>query len=296
MINKTLSDMRNDITTYIKKQSSNDSTLYFDKPTYNYCRNIIHEENIIDTFYKRDTPVQSQDANQDTILNIIKGYITPLNLSTKLTFVIFTVINVTNVVDQTKKQVNNPPNPPYININMLKYYLFINKNPVDLQNKLKDELINLCNKLAQFKFYNGQQIANITIRDNVTSNDFANIQDIHTYKDTCRIFIETIEANNAATLIGSLESTDRLQKVSYNTLTCCDQEELNTRSNIEINMELFKKFIDRGNDNVISDQLKSNIFKDVLNNDKGITFKFTNNSTNNSNSKKYFKRYKINYN
>jgi hypothetical protein len=123
----------------------------------------------------------------------------------KIVFVIFTVINLTD-----DGKVNNPPNPPYININDLYYNLNISKNIEEI----KKNITYLINQTKNYVFYKNNAQMEEIYKSNINSLNTDQIKTLA--KDLLRI----IGSNNPSTLIGSLESTDILQNVTYDKIIC----------------------------------------------------------------------------
>jgi hypothetical protein len=202
MINHSLANMRNDIKNLVKNSLKKDKKflpIFYDKEIYPYCRNINVEENYFDMFYD-----DSSYSVSGKILDIMQNEY-KIDVS-KMNYVIFTVINTTK-----KDFVNNPPNPPYININNLYYERYISNNP----EKLKLELNNIISKASQYEIYkNDENIKNGSGDDDENNRGLAE-----------RI-IKLITTNNASTLIGSLESTDVIQSLTYDKVVCSYNKEL----------------------------------------------------------------------
>ena len=118
---------------------------------------------------------------------------------------------------------NNPPNPPYINLDGLKYIAKIYHGN---DNDFKHEIINdFFKKLKSYPFY--ETILN--------SGDIAHLSQINEsafYKNKGPGFynsdilpklyelIAFIDRNNSSTLIGTYENTDLLQTISYTDTGC----------------------------------------------------------------------------
>ena len=104
----------------------------------------------------------------------IYSYFYIINTS-KINFVVFTVINLTN-----DYKINNPPNPPYININDLYYYTYINSNSL----KIREEIKNIITKTNQYNFYT--DILQNTTYDKIVCSYSNNIElnkKLEKYKD-----------------------------------------------------------------------------------------------------------------
>ena len=132
-----------------------------------------------------------------------------------MNFGIFTVINTTND-DKT----NNPPNPPYININRLIFYTNINFN----SEELKKEILDILEKMKTYTFWsinNSNYNKYIKI---IKNNDNLKNTSERTLKALGITLIEMISNVNPSTLIGSLESTTLLQNITYNDLICYEDK------------------------------------------------------------------------
>ena len=228
MINASLGGMRNDIQGLIKNSlkldpSKNDFLpLYYEKEIEPYCRNINLEDEYFDNFYETtkntklggillkimsNTPTietEQMDNNGKKVKTIINQAGFGLDMS-KLNFVIFTVINTTNT-----GKVNNPPNPPYININNLIYYSQIKQDNKKLIAHLKAIFI----ETKKYTFYQ-----NNTVWLTIATKEASAIAPESIIQLTNEV-IDFIKSNNPSTLIGSLESTDILQHLVYNKLVC----------------------------------------------------------------------------
>jgi hypothetical protein len=199
-INQSLDLLKTDMTNIIKKTLSNE-TLFYDKNTFPYCRDILTDVNTFDVFYK----LKQNGVVNGHIISTIQSELK--DEFENLKFVILSVINL-SANDYT----NNPPNPPYINLYELIYYTMI-YNKDDKHAKIKDSLTKVLNKVKTYNFYKTNQTINsINI-------DSASIQNI------AETVITLIKRNNASTLIGGLEIADSIQSLTYNMLPCSDVPE-----------------------------------------------------------------------
>jgi hypothetical protein len=156
----------------------------------------------------------------------INKYIKPFGLDiNKTTLVIFTVINLS-----ATETVNNPPTPPYINVNKLKQMYniinYIKKNKIELEekkdSKLKEKFKNyykdfIDNYLLYNPFYFG--IISTDEKNPKNSDIESKYRFIKSYlendipksylniDDSLKDFINIIDGNNSATLIGTIEFT-----------------------------------------------------------------------------------------
>jgi len=203
-INASLKKLREDIQKTIRSSLKNNT--FYEKNIFPYCRNINLDDNIYDMFYKK-----KEDVNGDVgvLYDVIQQFSIVMD---NITFMVFTVLNFTN-----DGIVNNPPNPPYINLNNIIYYTKIKYN----KEKLFIHLNALKIELSKFDFYKDfHELDNLdeiieSGRENITINSLK--------------IIEYINNNNAATLIGSLESTEILQNTTYNKLVCSYNKDLDNK-------------------------------------------------------------------
>ena len=258
-INKSLYDMKDVIISLIKssiKIDNNYLPIYFDKEIHPYCRNIILNHDTIDTFYNNN----NNNNLSSIILETIKNFIPATKQELNLKFVILTVINTT-----FNDIINNPPNPPYINVNNLYYYNKINYN----KNNLLDELKNLKNKLNNYNFYKNYVISDdFKFDTNYKDNDLImKVEKIHKY----------IYNNNSVSLVGSLETTDSLQSITYNNIACSYNNKL-IEPVIEYNIPV-------ENDKNDKNDKKNNRFAPLhANKDEIKNFKNNKNNNNNNNN------------
>ena len=133
-----------------------------------------------------------------------------------MNFGVFTVINTTN-----NQRTNNPPNPPYINVNRLKYYTLVKFNPEILKNEILDLALN---KMQTYAYYtkNNKNFEKYISKLQTNSNLENKSKEV--IKNMGVALIELIETANPSTLIGSLESTLIIQNITYDELTCTRDE------------------------------------------------------------------------
>ena len=220
MINKSLYDLTKDIKTIILNslQSTDDNKylpIYWDKLIYPYCRNLNVDDEILLKFYS-DIKLSPKQLSSK-ILKVMNNNLNDTNTDSfkNMNFGIFTVINTTND-DKT----NNPPNPPYININRLIFYTNINFN----SEELKKEILDILEKMKTYTFWsinNSNYNKYIKI---IKNNDNLKNTSERTLKALGITLIEMISNVNPSTLIGSLESTTLLQNITYNDLICYEDK------------------------------------------------------------------------
>jgi hypothetical protein len=217
MINRSLADLRerikDEVLESIKIQDPKDPSKYYlpimyHKPTATYKTNTFIELNAYSKFVPSNKP-----KTNSKLLNIVRDkFGAELN---NMTYVVFTVINLTN-----KDIVNNPPNPPFININKLNYkkeLLNITTNKNEIRKEIIQEGIKLFNKIKQYKFYSDR--INPTMLSAPLVDDIYKIMDI-------------INNTNPATLIGSLVSTEIIRNPFSNSLLNSYLDGSNLLSNI----------------------------------------------------------------
>jgi hypothetical protein len=181
----------------------------------------------------------------------IEGFNIEMN---NATIIIFTVINVT---PNPKIHTNNPPTPPYININKLKilYELIKNKTSRDFINITKKSTEKVINKktvinnfgkifyeyIMLFDFY--KTYANDPKLFYLQNNLYEQIknEDFHT---TIRDTINFIDSINATTLLGTVDF-DRFTKIRKpeNVYLVCDDNDENINDTIDIDKEYINKLI-----------------------------------------------------
>ena len=186
MINKSLSDLRNDIATRvmgaIKRGQAIEPLVYFTQEIP-YCADMQLQYNYYDTFYK---PISTRPKNK--LMDIIEGF---TGSAQDITFAIFTVVNVSD-------DVNNPPSIPYIDINALRYF-YSTYTGSDRIAKLELELQKITKNLQSYKYYvesyPGKSITKTKNTDEIPQ------------------LLDEIDRNNASSLIGSLEATEKLKSL-----------------------------------------------------------------------------------
>ena len=212
MINRTLKDMGDDIRNIIKNTLKLENTnnklylpIFLDNNISQYCSSSNYDDKYFDDFYS----IKKNTKTSGKIMDIIKNF--GVNFS-KMYFCIFTVINTSS-----NETTNNPPIPPYININKLIYFKQINYNIYNITNELRVLFV----KLKKYEFYEEDYI--IKYYSDVFNSPLINNGQINEIVDKLIIIIKR---NNATTLIGSLETTDEFQHLSYNKLTCSHSDNL----------------------------------------------------------------------
>ena len=205
MINDSLIEMKDQIKNMIIDSAGIPGTsLYWDTLYHPYCYNLNIMSNKV--FVK---PERS-DVNSSVIVNQLK------ELSEgPVKFIVFTVLN-------TNSNKNNPPNPPFYNLNNAKFY-YINKQ----NNKLKIEMGKLLNKAKEDSFYETNDFIKNKTADTIDVTDF-------------KAFMEIFDKNNSATLIGTIDATEELQKLNMNYMC---QESDNKKKLLNLFSSTFPNFL-----------------------------------------------------
>jgi hypothetical protein len=219
MINKSLKELKDDLKLLVLKSFVNPKTntlpFIFDKEVFPYCRNLYSDENLYDKFY---TMSDKDDTKSGKIIEVIKSF--GVNVS-ELNFAIFTVINISDYFPEKNKVTNNPPNPPYININNLIYLRNIQKIFPNID-KLQSEINNVLKKLEDYEFYKTLEIV-INFKQKYESSKPKVLNEMLEYANN---LIDLIQTNNSATLIGTLADTDLIQNITADQFPCAENKML----------------------------------------------------------------------
>jgi len=236
MINRSLAELSSGISTIVYENSFEGLPIYIEKQIDPKCRNNFLDYYIFDKF-KPNTTTGQKDIMQyyekyGVILCILEfhygiqlkdlifynllvyntsffslpntiNYKVPglgVEITANENRLIEALANTTPINSFNVGSKNNPPNPPYVNINILKYFTRINKN----QQKLEEVTKLFWNYVNKYEFY----------RKNPLPTEGSDIfQKIETW-------ITMIDRNNAGTLLGTLETTDLLQTVAFKDVGC----------------------------------------------------------------------------
>jgi hypothetical protein len=196
LINHSLKGMREDVKDLLLSSIKGEAEylpIFSDTSIYPYCRNLFLDNEYFSTFY--DAKNTEFEPSQQ-IVKLFKN----LGLDTgKLIFVLLTVINLNT-------SANNPPPVPYFNVSPLIYYL---------ESKNIDKAESEYGKLSkQIESYKNQKIyVNI-------------IEDILKNQTSPETLASYLKKTNAATLIGSLESTVMLQSLTFSQFSCTKMEDI----------------------------------------------------------------------
>ena len=233
MINRSLTELSKGISKIVEETASNGGLpIYIDKQIDPKCRNNFLDYYTFDQFSKESASIDDADIMKNyekygVILCILK-YHYKIDLN-KLVFYNLLVYNTSFFSKSSKiytKQgtgatinkdntlvslsypkrhddnfgtKNNPPDPPYVNINILKYFTRIHKN----KRKLEKVLNYFWSYVSKYEFYKKNALP---AGDSVF--------------EKAEQWITIIERNNSATLIGTLETTDLLQTVAFKDVGC----------------------------------------------------------------------------
>lgn len=110
---------------------------------------------------------------------------------------------------------NNPSNPPYVNINFLKYFCNINQD----KSKLLTIFGYLNDFVRQYTLYE-PYFGNREIEEKLFPGKLTNDVELSDIKKSINKRIDYIESFNAATLLGTLETADTLQSLMYKDVGC----------------------------------------------------------------------------
>ena len=192
---------------------------------------------------KPDKPITKiSDDGKEIKFENVNGFGLEIENST---LVIFTVINLT---PNPTAPTNNPPTPPFININKLKliYKMITINNQVEgfirgnksLQKKIIAYSNYFNNKLLKYPFYESFKDTYTPILTNLDAILFEN------GKNLKEKIIDFIDSNNATTLIGTVEF-EKFTKIRDPTqpYLICDDKEENLNKQIEQLNEMVKTII-----------------------------------------------------
>ena len=205
MINRSIRDLITDVKSIMRyrliQQDKKSKTAYmplcFETQIDKQCLVPLKDQEIYDTFY--DIPEITDKKISSKILKTISLGDVDLR---DLNFVVFTVLNVS-------ASTNNPPNPPFININEL----ILHRKIVENTKKTETAYKAVLEKLKKYKFYYSKS----------TNKYISHIETItyqHSPVSRANDLIEFINNVNQTTLIGTLESSDKLKHYIFNSIPC----------------------------------------------------------------------------
>ena len=226
------------LTNFIEESAKTTLPLVIDNNVHPYCRNT--NMSVINPYKKFYKPQSAEEFRPEGILiETIQNQ--GFNLA-NLNFVIFTVVHVSQTVTDKKIPVNNPPPIPFISIINLKNAFLSN----DIANVV-EEIKNLKQVLSKYAFY--QELNIDLLRTQFKNLEIDNyLEDTTTIMNVARNLIETIEANNSATTLGTLYATDILRNPVDHPYSCMinpksEQKSLN-KYNPEIKLIRSREDID----------------------------------------------------
>jgi hypothetical protein len=216
MINRSIKDLIEEIKLFtrvdLKREDENSKIkylpLYFETQISEGCLVPLKDKELYETFYKFK-PLEEPYKNSSIILKTIRDK--NVNLQ-ELNFVVFTVLNISD-----EEKTNNPPNPPFININELIYTSHIEKiEDKEKVERIRTEYTKVLDKLKGYEYY---------------YNDSKYISKIETImqqsglvQNKAEELIQFISNVNQTTLIGTLESTDKLKHYIFDDVPCLIRE------------------------------------------------------------------------
>ena len=229
MINKSLYDLRQDVKTIIMNtlqplpnaEGKSYMPMFWDKLVLPYCRNLNVDDEVLLKYYSdpkpEPTPLGSKILKvMETDFNNFNqkptGDFLDIESFRSMNFGVFTVINTTN-----NERTNNPPTPPYLNINRLKYYALVNFNADILKNEILDLALN---KMKTYTYYTNNNKDYEKYLSELENNSNLEGKSDSILISMGKSLIDLIETANPSTLIGSLESTLIIQNITYDELTC----------------------------------------------------------------------------
>ena len=252
MINHSLSKLREDLKSImLNSVSLNDSKsgktylpLMFDTSISPAIRNTYIEDEYYDRFLTQETKLRE---TKGIIMKIIKDdFKVDIN---SMYIAIFTVINLT---DSDKKAINNPPNPPYINISELIYTLPVAQGGMSTLDRKRVLSVykTMLNKTKNYDFYKTNPVLLKLIEDvdKITNKDEF---ESTVYNSHIKKYIELIQQNNPSTLIGSIESTDIIKNFTFDKIVAYYNEKINDmawKKYIKFGLEYFNQDTRQVND------------------------------------------------
>jgi hypothetical protein len=205
MINRSLADARDNIRNFIMAGMAKEKVpLVYFNPDIDYCT-----DRNIDISYYEDFYKENINASTGKIFDVIQNKFGIKNTS-NLVFVVFAVVNLSYVA-------NNPPNPPYINLDKL----YISTN-------VSETLKDYGKLLKKYKYY----VSNFSEGNSVLAQLMKGDISTSMRNDV----ISMIDKLNASTLLGSLESTLILSKLFGSPRLCTFNEK---------HTELDKKYLNK---------------------------------------------------
>lgn len=291
MINKSLSELSSGISRIVSENAYFGSPIYFERQIAPSCRN-----NFLDYYnfdkYDKLSKSESNNIEEDIekygiILCIIKYY---FGIKLDQLFIYTLLVYNTTFFDAPKEykipakefdkevveyynnhngdkvsypepllginigEKNNPPNPPYVNTNILKYYTYINNNNKDtllhIARKFKDYLKNYDFYKPFYQSKDNNLPIDKYLRTPDTNSNLSGIINI------LKEWINFIESNNAGTLLGTFETADSMQSITFKDIKCSKISDTKDNDYNEI-LNTFNKDTAEVNNNVIENIVNS---------------------------------------
>ena len=248
MINRSLSELNKGSSLISKESVTNNEDnenmpnmpIYFEKYIYPECRSEILNNYTLDKYYSTIKQEDQSDLEKyGVLLTIAKNHFGVKNFLSNFKIYTLLVYNTSfyslpgqvydeeENIDQsyrpylTNKNIglkNNPPGPPYVNLDIIKYFSRISNRNF---NKTKDVANKFFNLLKKYPFYKNLFNQNSSdLIKNIKNLDSGNIGTLKELIDTNEKLISLVEENNASTLIGTFENTEALQIISNTNIGC----------------------------------------------------------------------------
>ena len=259
------------------------SPLLYTSPSISQC--IINKNKYNNEYNKFYEKLNTKPSTKELIFKIITSKDIIINENKidcfnvdidKSTIVIFTVINLIN-----DNIVNNPPTPPFININKIKLlYNIVKLYSIHINNKYREIINNFTkifyNYLILYPFYKNFE------SDFNFLTTLYNIKNNNDYILNLETLINLIDSNNATTLLGTVDF-DKFTKIRDPTqyyLVCDDkienlQTDMYNKTNIN---EIIKSFDESSTEHLL--KIFNIINLDLVNNPEFITENTKTNITN----------------
>lgn len=230
MINTSLGEMEDQIKDLIITSNGlKPSMLYWDTLYHPYCYNL---NMLSDSVY---TPPAVGDKEETSILiRTIKSLIGNTSLEDedeevnkkfgkrKLVFIVFLVLNLSFRAD-------NPPLPPYLSLDLLKYH-YANGNEA----ATKQEIITILTLAKSLDYYSkNPELKKI----DVNASNFKKQLDKQLNRYYNKV-IDLFEKPNSATLLGTMETTEKLQKLNFNYMCTPTPERVKLGDDLENDLQL----------------------------------------------------------
>jgi hypothetical protein len=231
MINKSLADNRDDIKSLVISTTFPAIMIYSDESPY--CTNLMvtrnpyTQEDPYSRMYKLKRSTETTGSIARTMYKLLNGNID------KIVYAFLTVINLSEK-DNIGNDYQNPPPIPYININRLKYYAFVDKD-ID---KCYKTLGGIRDRLILYPYYTNEldkSLLSVKLIEKDNSNNYK--ENINNYSiEKIQAIVNEIDKVNSSTVIGALEASERIRKTTNPEITCVESTDntiLNDTDNIE---------------------------------------------------------------